>query len=250
MHITRKLILALVALALVPATADAQRQPYGTNDYGGFRSVLPPGTNGVFNVTDYTLFLANGTCPPHTADQLPLYRDLMYATPGADLGGHRQVLQERDLRRPGRAGGAHVQPARRGDRGPRQGLRRAARVRDHPRRHALRGGLRGRRGQALLHGRAPPRRARAAVGLRRRGQQGDGQGRVGVVALHRGRPPEAGRPDGRPLRTRGRRAPAGRGRLRGRHQPVHRARRGSTRRSCRPSTRLWARRSRTGRPPT
>ena len=75
------LVAALVAL-FAAAPAQAARQPYGTNDYGGFRSVLPPGTDGVFNVTDYTLFLATGTLPPHAADQLPLYRDLMYATPG------------------------------------------------------------------------------------------------------------------------------------------------------------------------
>ena len=135
----------------------------------------------------------------------------MYAAPGLSGAEHRQLLQGRELRRPGRAGGAHLRPARRGDRGPRQGLRRAARLRHHARRHALRRGLRGRRGPALLHGRAAPRRARPALGLRRRREQGDGQGGVGVVALHRGRPPEAGRPDGRPLRTRGRRAPARRG---------------------------------------
>ena len=75
------MVAALLAL-IAAAPANAQRQPYGTNDYGGFRSVLPPGTDGVFNVTDYTLFLANGTRPPHAADQLPMYRDLMYATPG------------------------------------------------------------------------------------------------------------------------------------------------------------------------
>ncbi len=82
----RRAILYVVVAALLAliaaAPANAQRQPYGTNDYGGFRSVLPPGTDGVFNVTDYTLFLANGTRPPHAADQLPMYRDLMYATPG------------------------------------------------------------------------------------------------------------------------------------------------------------------------
>ena len=103
------LVAALLAL-IAAAPAQAARQPYGTNDYGGFRSVLPPGTDGVFNVTDYTLFLATGTLPPHAADQLPLYRDLMYATPGLTAPNDRQVLQERDLRGPGRAGGAHLQP--------------------------------------------------------------------------------------------------------------------------------------------
>ncbi|HEU0023890.1 MAG TPA: penicillin acylase family protein, partial [Thermoleophilaceae bacterium] len=83
------LVVALAA-ALAAAPADAQRQPYGHNDYGGFHSVLPPGTDGVFNVTDYTLFLTNGTLPPHAADQLGMYRDLMYATPlgAADIGDY------------------------------------------------------------------------------------------------------------------------------------------------------------------
>ena len=76
------LLLAALVATIAAVPAHAQRQPYGTNDFGGFRSVLPPGTDGVFNATDYTLFLANGTRPQHAADQLPLYRDLMYATPG------------------------------------------------------------------------------------------------------------------------------------------------------------------------
>ena len=76
------LALAAFAAALVAPPAQAQRQPYRTNDYLGFRSVLPPGTKGVFNATDLTLFLANGTYPAHANDQLGMYRDLIYATPG------------------------------------------------------------------------------------------------------------------------------------------------------------------------
>ena len=78
------LVLVLTALwALLAALpANAARQPFGTNDFGGFRNVLPPGTNGVFSATDYSLFLANGTYPPHANDQLAMYRDLIYATPG------------------------------------------------------------------------------------------------------------------------------------------------------------------------
>jgi acyl-homoserine lactone acylase PvdQ len=72
---------ALVA-ALLAAPASADRQPYQTNDYLGFRSVLPPGTKGVFNATELATFLTNGTTPPHTQDQLGMYRDLIYAAPG------------------------------------------------------------------------------------------------------------------------------------------------------------------------
>ena len=37
---------ALIVAAVVPAAASAQVQPYGTNDHGGFRNILLPGTNG------------------------------------------------------------------------------------------------------------------------------------------------------------------------------------------------------------
>ncbi len=74
------LVAVLLAL-LVAAPAHAQRQPYRANDYGGFRSVLPPGTDGVFNATDYTAFFGTGTYPKHARDQLAMYGDLIYATP-------------------------------------------------------------------------------------------------------------------------------------------------------------------------
>jgi acyl-homoserine lactone acylase PvdQ len=85
--------LALVALGatLAAAPASAQRQAYRANDYLGFRSVLPPGTKGVFNVTELGAFLANGTYPPHANDQLAMYRDLLYAVPGltaANIGNY------------------------------------------------------------------------------------------------------------------------------------------------------------------
>ena len=68
-----------LVVALLAAPASAQRQPYQTNDYLGFHSILPPGTKGVFNATELTTFLANGTTPAHTQDQLGMYRDLIYA---------------------------------------------------------------------------------------------------------------------------------------------------------------------------
>ena len=90
----RKRLLLSVVLAALAATiaatpAAAQRQAYRTNDYLGFRSVLPPGTKGVFNATDLAAFQANGTYPAHANDQLAMYRDLIYAAPGlaaADIG--------------------------------------------------------------------------------------------------------------------------------------------------------------------
>jgi acyl-homoserine lactone acylase PvdQ len=69
----------LVVLA-VPA-AHAAPQPYGTNDAGGFRNVLPPGENGLDNLAQLFAFRGLGVLPPHFADQQPLYENLLYASP-------------------------------------------------------------------------------------------------------------------------------------------------------------------------
>jgi acyl-homoserine lactone acylase PvdQ len=78
-----RLFAALLVLALpaVPADAASLPQPYGHNDAGGFRNVLPPGENGFDNSTDFGAFESKGQIPAHFADQLPLYRDLVYADP-------------------------------------------------------------------------------------------------------------------------------------------------------------------------
>ena len=79
---------AVVFIAFVPA-AQADVQPYATNDAGGFHDVLPPGANGLANGIQLAAFLTTGQRPPHSDDQLAMYRDLMYATPGLkpeDLG--------------------------------------------------------------------------------------------------------------------------------------------------------------------
>ncbi|MEP6955009.1 MAG: hypothetical protein ABI950_13200 [Solirubrobacteraceae bacterium] len=65
----------------VPAGAPAA-DPYGTNDYGGFRDILPPGTNGLDNGAQLAAFLATKQRPPHNNDQLSMYGDLVYAAPG------------------------------------------------------------------------------------------------------------------------------------------------------------------------
>lgn len=71
-------------LALVPPAAQAapEPQPYRTNSVGGFNDVMAPGANGFSNGPELAAFLANGTRPAHNDDQLPLYRDLIYASPG------------------------------------------------------------------------------------------------------------------------------------------------------------------------
>src|SRR3954447_22669830 len=57
-------------------------QPYGANDGGGFRNILPPGENGFDNAAQLAAFEANGTRPAHNNDQLGMYSNLLYAVPG------------------------------------------------------------------------------------------------------------------------------------------------------------------------
>ena len=74
-------VLVTLGVGMFAAPAHAQRQAYRANDFLGFRSVLPPGTKGVFNATELAAFQANGTYPAHANDQLAMYGDLVYATP-------------------------------------------------------------------------------------------------------------------------------------------------------------------------
>ncbi|HKP91366.1 MAG TPA: penicillin acylase family protein [Thermoleophilaceae bacterium] len=78
----RALLLAFVLLAVAPSAHAANPiEPYGKDDAGGFRNVLPPGTRGLDNFAQLAAFQATGDRPPHWTDQLPLYRDLVYASP-------------------------------------------------------------------------------------------------------------------------------------------------------------------------
>ncbi len=69
-----------LALAFAPAAA-AQVEPYGYDDYGGFRNILPPGQNGLDTLTQAAQFKAAGTYPPHSNDQLGMYSNLTTAVP-------------------------------------------------------------------------------------------------------------------------------------------------------------------------
>ena len=69
------------ALAATAVTAAAAPQPYGTNDAGGFRNVLPPGEAGTDTVAQLAQFQLNGQRPPHFDDQQSLYQNLLYASP-------------------------------------------------------------------------------------------------------------------------------------------------------------------------
>jgi hypothetical protein len=73
---------AALAAAFMTVPAHAAVAPYGTNDAGGFRNVLPPGEAGVDNAFQLAQFEADGTTrPAHWDDQLPLYTGLVYASP-------------------------------------------------------------------------------------------------------------------------------------------------------------------------
>src|SRR5947209_9470052 len=71
----------LVLLLVAAAPAAAQVQPYGTGDFGGFRNVLPPGTNGLDNAVQLGLFETSKAKPPHSDDQLAMYSNLTTAAP-------------------------------------------------------------------------------------------------------------------------------------------------------------------------
>jgi acyl-homoserine lactone acylase PvdQ len=75
------LLIALVAFAVAAPVAAAAPAPYGTNDAGGFRNVLPPGENGTASFNEVLAFRGPGLLPPHFAGQQPLYENLLYAAP-------------------------------------------------------------------------------------------------------------------------------------------------------------------------
>ena len=77
-------VTALAALAVTSAPAQAAPQPiaYGQNDAGGVRNILPPGQGQNVNAGEAAGFLGGGQQPPFSGDQLQMYEDLVYATPG------------------------------------------------------------------------------------------------------------------------------------------------------------------------
>src|SRR3954451_15971881 len=88
----RILVVLSAVLCLTAAPAAAQLPPlttggptpdaYQAHDGKGFRDILPPGTRGRYNAVELAAFLASGQTVPHCCDQLGMYRDLVYATPG------------------------------------------------------------------------------------------------------------------------------------------------------------------------
>ncbi|HEY0280768.1 MAG TPA: penicillin acylase family protein, partial [Solirubrobacterales bacterium] len=56
-------------------------QPYGYNDAGGFRNVLPPGENGLDTLPQVLEYKSSKSIPKHFDDQQPLYENLLYGAP-------------------------------------------------------------------------------------------------------------------------------------------------------------------------
>jgi acyl-homoserine lactone acylase PvdQ len=78
----RCVFLGVFACLIFAASASAAAvQPYGTDDAGGFRNVLPPGENGLDNLSQVLEFKASKAIPPHFADQQGLYENLLYGAP-------------------------------------------------------------------------------------------------------------------------------------------------------------------------
>src|SRR5487761_1560179 len=72
---------AFLLIAFATSALGQSPAPYGVNDAGGFRNVLPAGEAGVDSAVDLAKFETAGTIPPHFDDQLPLYTGLLYADP-------------------------------------------------------------------------------------------------------------------------------------------------------------------------
>ena len=75
-------VLAAFAVGVPSAAAQPPAQPYGTNDYGHFWSIIPPGQGTNTSALAGASFLSNGTIPAHDNDQAGMYTNLLYATPG------------------------------------------------------------------------------------------------------------------------------------------------------------------------
>ncbi len=131
--ITKTVLAAALGLSALATPALAQVQPYGTNDYGGFRNILPPGPMAdVQRRRAARSSSSTGTYPPHCDDQLRDVREpgLRDARPDRRTRS-TNFFKDAQLRRPGRAGRAHLQPARRADDRPRRNFGVAAHLRRH-----------------------------------------------------------------------------------------------------------------------
>ena len=71
----------------LPLPGGQQVPGYQADDGRGFRNILPPGQNGLINAPQLGAFAGAGQRPPHSDDQLAMYGDLVYSTPGISAAG-------------------------------------------------------------------------------------------------------------------------------------------------------------------
>jgi acyl-homoserine lactone acylase PvdQ len=89
-------VLSIAVATPAAVHADVPIPAYGANDHskGGFRDVLPPGTNGLANLVELGSFLTTGARPAHNSDQLSMYADLVRATPGLTTAGLSKYFKD------------------------------------------------------------------------------------------------------------------------------------------------------------
>jgi len=71
-------VAAVAAALLCCGSALAQVQPYGTDDYGGFHAILPPGNNGFDDDAQLLQFETSKSYPPNMDNQLDMYQNLLW----------------------------------------------------------------------------------------------------------------------------------------------------------------------------
>jgi acyl-homoserine lactone acylase PvdQ len=77
----RSCAVAVALVVLIPALAAAQGRYREFGDAGGFINILPPGQDGSLNGAE-AIEAQGGTYPPYVRDQLDMYGNLVYASPG------------------------------------------------------------------------------------------------------------------------------------------------------------------------
>ena len=91
--------LPLIALALFLGLSGSTGQASSPGHYrdfgdpGGFLNILPPGQDGLLNGPE-ALAAQAGQYPPHFRDQLPMYGDLVYATPNLSEDNLSQYFKD------------------------------------------------------------------------------------------------------------------------------------------------------------
>lgn len=88
-------LVAVIPFAAPSAAAAAPTAgAYGANDAGGFLNILPPGQGQSVNAAEIAAFLGTGARPEHDSDQLQMYEDLVYATPGLKKAQLRDYFKD------------------------------------------------------------------------------------------------------------------------------------------------------------